>query len=230
MAIDLASSYFPSWEESPSVWDECWLGGSLLPGVTMISSIDCGPRIDKQTRRKREGQKFADDGMKPAKFTITQTIPPQLWGTWVDTLPKIYTTKPKGPREPLPIVHPLPNHMGIDTVYVISVKPSDPGDSGFFKVSIDVEQWFAELKEPNTKNKIDPKKSLAALSDLGKAALNTGIIPAFLPPAGPILSRMIYGKPPPAKETPQKKQTTRGDSNVKPPTTFLGIGIPTGGR
>lgn len=229
MAIDLASSYFPSWEESPSVWDECWLGGSLLPGVTMISSIDCGPRIDKQTRRKREGQKFADDGMKPAKFTITQTIPPQLWGAWVDVLPKIYTTKPKGPREPLPIVHPLPNHMGIDTVYVTSVKPGDPGDSGFFKVSIEVEQWFAELKEPNTKNKVDPKLSLAALSNLGKAALDSGLVTA-LPPVGPLLSRAIYGKPPPAKETPQKKQTTRGDSNVKPPTTFLGIGIPTGGR
>jgi hypothetical protein len=207
MAIELGSAYFPSWEESPGNWDECYLGGLLLPGVCAITGLDCGPRIDKQTRRKKEGQKFADSGMKPATFTIGLTMVNQHWAEWLDILPKIYSIKPSGPREPLPIVHPLPNHMGIDVVYVKSVKPSDPTDAGIFKVSIDVEQWFQELKDPKTSKKINPKASLAALSKLGRAALQSGIVTA-IPPVGPLLDRFVYGKPqPPA----QKKKTKRGD-------------------
>ncbi len=193
MAIDLASSYFPSWEESPLSWDELYLGGVLLPGIPSISSLTCGPKIDKQKKRKTEGQKFVDDGMKPAKFSITQTMIARHWPLWLDVLPLIYSVKPKAQRSPLSIVHPLVNSMGVDVVYVTEVKPSD--------------QEVPEVN-PNTAKKAEAKMLADNASKLGRALLESGAL-FGIPPAGPLLARAIYGKPQPP---PEAKKGKRGDS------------------
>ncbi len=142
-----------SWIDNPEAWNTVYLGQVQLPGIATVGEIPCGPRLDAQKKRKTEGQKLKDFGAEPAKFDITLFINGALWYHWLTILPKIHSAQPSNPRQPLQIIHPLPNSMGVHTVYVRKVKPGPPSAARGMIIKIEVEQWFAEQPETKTKNK-----------------------------------------------------------------------------
>lgn len=150
-----------SWIDNPRAWNTCYIGLAELPGIATVSAVPCGPRIDKQKRRKKEGSKLKDEGLKPAEFSIELWMTAAEWTRWLAILPMIHSVKIGDAREPKQIVHPLPNHMGVKTIYIKSVKPGMPTAKGGFKVTIDVEQWFAEQPDTKAKSKVKSNSVVA---------------------------------------------------------------------
>lgn len=148
------SESIQGWIDNPAAWNEVYLADIKLPGIASVGDIECGPRFDKQTRRKREGTKLRDNGIEPAKFTIELLMTGAQWGDWRTVIPKIWSVAPTNARQPFTIKHPLPNSMGVDTVYILKIAPGAPTAKGGFKVKIKVEQWFPELPEAKPKTKV----------------------------------------------------------------------------
>lgn len=138
----------PFWldtEEGFSAWDALWLGDEFIPGLPTIT-IQKTRSVDVQKTKGQDGSFLADNGYDPAKVSISVRIWTRAqWEQWLEVLPNIDPQRPGGLRTPLSILNPVPNGMGIDTVYVTSISMGSP-EGSMLTVSIECIQWFPEPK------------------------------------------------------------------------------------
>lgn len=143
-----------------SSWDICQLGTVYLPGIITIEDFEYGQDIDIQKRRKKEKPRIRDNGLAPCAFTIKCEIKASQWLEWQQKLPSIQPRRAGAVREPLNIVHPLPNTYGVTTIYVHKIKQPPPSARKGGIIEIRVAEWFEEEKETKgpTKKKANTSK------------------------------------------------------------------------
>lgn len=175
---------FPDWISDPSAWNTARLGEVSLPGIVTVESVPCGKSIDEKKRKGRDGADLTDNGIEPAKFKVELWLTAEDWELWLQVLPKIDPRTANTARAPLELVHPLPNSMGVRTVYVKQIEARSPSAQDGMKIIISVVQWFPQTKP--TKTSTTPK--LAPANYQGNAldlARNLAARQGFLnPPVG----------------------------------------------
>lgn len=149
----------PAWGgDTPDqeAWDVCSLGGVLLPGIASVTVSGRGRNIDEQASKGTDGVELKDNGLTVAKISIRLVLTETDWPDWLNVLPKIDPQRPGAMRQPLQIVHPEPNHVGIELVYVREISGEPPDLVNGKVITIDCGQWFPQKKA--TKTSKQPKR------------------------------------------------------------------------
>lgn len=137
----MAEASAGSWIEDDS-WDFVQLGGVFLPGVCTVSRFKDGLDIDVQKKRKKEKARLRDNGIAPCAFSIKCELTGADWAPWKKVLPVIKPRRPGAIRQPMKIVHPLPNLHGIENVYVHEIEYDEPTPRKGMIITILVGEWF----------------------------------------------------------------------------------------
>lgn len=163
-----------------SIWDRVSFGVYTLPGVSTIEGLEIGITCDIQKRKKREKAQVKDLGMNPSRFRVVTEIRSSQWEDWLKILPKILPAEGT-PREAFTISHPLVNANGIRIIYVQSIKYDSPSARRGMKISIEVVEWLAEVRELEAKStkKVDGRAPNHIPDRFGPTH------PKNLPPIGP---------------------------------------------
>jgi len=121
---------FPFWDGTGGVgdkaWNTVWLGGVSLPGNC---TVDCEKKrsIEKKKTKGTDGTTVTDQGDELVEVKIRVEVhKPDQWREWQAVLGQIWPKKAGGDRQPLEIIHPLPNFLGIKDVYIERLKPNPP--------------------------------------------------------------------------------------------------------
>jgi hypothetical protein len=145
-----------------TAFDLVSLSGSALPGICKVD-VEKARKLDIKQNAGSHGATITDQGYKPAKVTITQTIwSPTQWAN----LQALWTA-----LEPIPgtsyaapsvtITHPAAQLHGVDSIIIEEI--TGPKPSTMFKGALEIVykcvQFFPPPKLPATNT---PKGSVAA--------------------------------------------------------------------
>lgn len=131
-------------------WNFVWLGDALLPGV---ATVTCKKErsVDVKKRKGDDGAELEDTGYEPAQVTIKLKITnADEWAAWQEVRPKFDPQKAGGLRQPLAILHPEPNAMDVNEVYVTSIEGDPPTARSGKLITIECLQWFPAPKPAKT--------------------------------------------------------------------------------
>lgn len=127
----------PFWDDEPDLWDEVQLGGDKLPGLCVIDDGEIGRKLDLRKSPGTDGGRIVDKGYDLGKLKISVTIwTAEQFSAWETLLPKILPRRKLTDRQPLEIVHPAINEIGIDAVYIVKISPLKNGSVWGSKTSV----------------------------------------------------------------------------------------------
>lgn len=136
----------PFWDGTGGIgdlaWETCWIGGYYIPGlVSVVWRKAPRRRIEKKPVKGKDGTRVTDQGDELAEFTVRSEIyTADQWVTLQDVLPEIWASKDGGERTPYEIMHPLPNAMGIQDIYIESLAIHQPANQ-IMLLEIQCFQW-----------------------------------------------------------------------------------------
>lgn len=129
-AVLRSDTEFPFWDGSGGIqdqaWTAVWLGGVYLPG---ICTVNCERKrsIEKKKTKGTDGTTVTDQGDELVEIKIrVEVYNRDQWREWQAVIGQIWPKKAGGDRQPLEIMHPLPNFLGIKDVYIERLKPNPP--------------------------------------------------------------------------------------------------------
>lgn len=182
---------YPSWIEDPDAWDRVQIGDFYLPGLCTVMGLESGIDVDVKKTKGKDGATSEDNGIDPAKFDIeVHLIDDEDFRSWLSIFPKINPRRPGAARQPLEVVHPEPNLLGISQIIVKNIRCGVPSARGGKKYTLQCQEYFPAPKPVNkskaktvkhTDNSIyfdDPNKLANHLNQ------QSGFVP-FPPPSDP---------------------------------------------
>lgn len=181
----MATAQYPGWsgyEGAASLdWNRVWLGGYLLPGLWIVSGFKLAVDIQTKTAKDRDGTSDTDKGEKPAPFELHGTLLDRPrpdgrtdWMDWIDVLPLIHPLRPGRARQPLAIIHPDPNSMGIDAVRVLEIRYGTTTARSGKQIVIQVQRYYPETKAVDRSKSKTPKQAPKTyFPDPGERGVNT---------------------------------------------------------
>ncbi len=141
------------WTEAE--WGACTLGSARLPGSWEVDA-EAARDIDIKTQKDRDGAIIKDKGYKNADITLVGTIANKDdWNALGKALKEIHPRRKGADRQPLAVVHPALNVLGITTVYVVSISAPQLSSSELATVRIRCLEWIPQPK-PVAKSKPKP--------------------------------------------------------------------------
>lgn len=145
------SNAFPTWSGAGGIADDAWntviLGNVTIPGMCSVKGLDAGLKADKRRKRGADGATSRDLGIEPSKFTIETVLTEDDWPAWLVALPKINPRTVGRVRQPVEIVHPAPNMVGVTQVRIVKLQMDPPTARGGMLIKIQLEEWFGESKD-----------------------------------------------------------------------------------
>lgn len=149
----------PRKPDERNLWDVCWLGDDLLPGIVDDIEIDDNGRdVDEQKAKGNNGVSLKDNGVGAAKIKITFRYWTQVQHeAWLDVRKRIDPKNPGGIRAPLVPRHPRFDEESIKGIYVKRIDPGMPNAVSGRKVVIEAVEWFPAAKPAKTTQKVKPK-------------------------------------------------------------------------
>jgi hypothetical protein len=127
-------------------WDQVSIGGAILPGIWELSG-SVQRNIDIKGQRRKDGAIIKDMGYEPGKLSLHgRIIEENDWELLKASLAAIHPRKKGLGRNPLPLIHPAANALGLDKVYVVSIDVPRLV-SQVLEVSIELIEWFPGPKE-----------------------------------------------------------------------------------
>jgi hypothetical protein len=179
------SQEFPSWVSDNYLdaqsWNQVALGDVYLPGLCSIEGLDVGIDVDHKKKKGSDQPKSDDQGIRPSRFAIKVWLTAKDWPLWLDVLPTFHPRRPGRARQPVEIVHPDPNSLGIKFVRVVSIKPGQSTAKGGKVIQIECIEWFDTPADTKKNNK-------AKVADLRNGARFLG---AALGSAIPVLGQEV---------------------------------------
>jgi hypothetical protein len=175
----MAATQYPGWSgaggDTDRDWDTAILGGIILPGIVSVESLKVGIDVDTKKPKGSDQATSTDNGLEPAKFRIVVwLVTHEHWFELQAGLDSWNPRRPGRQRQPVELLHPLPNTFGIRNVRVLSVEASQPSAKSGMRVVIEVAEWFAAPKATvNKKVKPETARDYPALSEA--IALGGGI-------------------------------------------------------
>jgi hypothetical protein len=107
---------------SKANWDQITIGSTTFPGVWTIEG-GVSRRLDVKTRKGQDGATIKDEGYENALITLTGRFESELdWEAILKGIKELHPRKKGAARDPLPIIHPSIASLGIEAVYVVSIK------------------------------------------------------------------------------------------------------------
>ncbi|MHA1572453.1 MAG: hypothetical protein ACTSX8_00510 [Alphaproteobacteria bacterium] len=110
------------WDERTGAlteWDLLILAGEVWPGIVTIDGQGVSRQIDVKKPKGGDQARLTDEGYRNGKFKATLEIWERAqWEELQRLLPLIHPRRKGGARTPLQIIHPAPNLLGIDNVYI----------------------------------------------------------------------------------------------------------------
>ncbi len=176
----------PIWDGSgdDQAWDALILGGVFMPGVPDVT-VTAASTIDVKKPSGKALATMTDEGDEPASVDITLQLINQ--GD-LDALPAaLAVLKPMregGKKEPLEIIYPSVNLMGVESIVIKSIKmPKPTAKNGWF-ITIKAFQWVPEPKKQKAfaKKKLKAPLTILQISDLkpSKEGVPFNLIPDFI--------------------------------------------------
>jgi len=134
-----------AWEH-PLAWDQCYLKGKQWPGICNITGTGIERKIDVKKSKGQDGATINDEGMELARFEIEFLLYSRYcWELFQEYLPDILPSQPGGPRDPISIIHPVPNVLGITEIYIYKISPPELDKSkGWAVVKLSAIEWQPE--------------------------------------------------------------------------------------
>lgn len=107
------------WDD-PS-WDSIKLGSVVMPGIWEVSgSVE--RKIDVKGTKKADGATITDHGYQPGTFSLQGRVgSKEGWDAMKTALDAVHPRRGGKERQPLDIVHPGLNALGVHKVYVTAI-------------------------------------------------------------------------------------------------------------
>lgn len=116
------ASGLPYWLDSTDdAWDTLRLGGFTFPGIVEVDG-DVSRDIEQKKAKGQDNPTITDNGYNAAKVKIVLRIYSQTQWTELQSLvPEIHPRRKGGIRNPVELIHPAPNLLGVSSVYVTAI-------------------------------------------------------------------------------------------------------------
>lgn len=142
------------WDETKGAcWDRLVLDGEALPGVWSVEG-ECEFELDKKKSKGKDGASVSNQGYVPAEIVLHGEIHNRKeWSEMQPVLRALHPRKKGGSKNPIKVEHPALAVMGIDTVFMRSIKPPEISD-GKLTLRIGVVEWIRPVvkKKPATED------------------------------------------------------------------------------
>ena len=166
--ITSPGGHVPGPESDPEAWDKIVLGGQTWPGFWKVNTSGEARDVQKKKAQGKDGYRLHNKGMTGLDMTLHGTFHEREYGQVVNLIPSITPRRPGGLKTPITISHPVPAMLRVDKIYIVRVKPVQPGTGrDFFTLEIKAIEWFPEPKDVKTKD--DSGKSEAEAKTLENA-------------------------------------------------------------
>jgi hypothetical protein len=145
----MATSGLAYWADGLSDWDELILGGVKWPGIWSVTGAGVSRKIDLKKSKGADQATLKDEGYKNAKLTATGVLhSAEQWQQLQQVLPDVHPRRQGGDRQPLQLIHPAANLLGIDSVYLTGIKvPTiDAPKGGPLTIVLDFIEWTPKPK------------------------------------------------------------------------------------
>lgn len=139
----------PFWDGAAGIndeaWNFVWLGGNLLPGVSVVDA-PFSRSVEKKKAKGSDGTTVTDQGDELAPVTIrTEVYTPEQWEQWQEIIPTLWPKTAGSERTPLEIIHPLTAALGITAVYVEKLHMRPP-ENQVMVVEITAFDWATAVR------------------------------------------------------------------------------------
>jgi hypothetical protein len=155
MADGTSGVLYPEWtgiDPAAGDWNTCILGDSIVPGIVSVEDLEVGIDIDTKKTRGHECPTSTDNGLRPTRFKLRVWLNTSMWQDWQTAVQSFQPRRPGRERQPLQIIHPLVNHLGITQVRVAGIKANSPTAKNGLVFQIMLEEWFDKPKEVKRSN------------------------------------------------------------------------------
>jgi hypothetical protein len=147
------TSEIPNWIDSRD-WDTCLLGDVIIPGIVSTSGLKCGVDVDTKKAKGADLPTSTDNGIKANRFKLHVWLTASQYAEWRAVLPTFNPLRPGRARQPLGIIRPDVNELGIRNVRVIEIESEAPTARGGKRYTIEVEPWFDAPKAVPKKKEV----------------------------------------------------------------------------
>lgn len=212
--LDTTGAQLPYWDdvEGPC-WDVLALEGVVLPGVWRIEG-DCERDIDRKKAKGADGAQLSDHGYESAELTLHGQITTRAeWRDMQAVLRELHPRKKGGPSNPIQADHPGLAVMGIQTIFLKSIRPPEVDSDGKMQLRIVCYEWI----KPTPKK--EPAVTAAGTSDL---STTSGLFTTR-----ELDSQLGLPISPDARETADQEFRRLTDPNYKP-SDSIQTRVPTG--
>lgn len=134
-------------EGEASAWDECELGGVLLPGLSDVR-VKPKRKLDVQEGSGTDYDSVADKGQRSADVKVVVRMWERAhWERWQDeVIPKIWPAAGKGKAGPLDIAHPRAALYRVTSFVIADI--DDDIDDGVMTVTLSGFAWGKPKPSP----------------------------------------------------------------------------------
>lgn len=144
-----------TWELDPEPWDTLVLGADNMPGTWVVESDGIKRELKISKAKGEDGLSIRDEGMTAPRVSCQGQILSEEFERLKAILKTITPLKVGGVRTPLTIVHPIPNTLGIDKIYIDGISIKQPTSSSPMVCTLECIQWFPAPKKVKTKQAIE---------------------------------------------------------------------------
>jgi hypothetical protein len=124
----------PHWDQTD--WGNLQLGSNTLPGKWEVEG-EVSRKVDVKERKDEDGATIKDQGYSNADITLVgRFATKEQFEQLQKALKEIHPRRKGAARDPLSIVHPALDTLGVSTVYVLAIETPKLGDDGIVEIRI----------------------------------------------------------------------------------------------
>lgn len=134
----------PHWDQTD--WGNLTLGSNMLPGKWEVEG-EAARKVDVKERKDQDGAIIKDQGYSNAEITLVGRIfDKDQFDKLQKALKEIHPRRKGAARDPLAVVHPALDTIGVSLVYVLAIEAPKLDERGIVEVRIRCLEWTAQPK------------------------------------------------------------------------------------
>lgn len=139
-----ATLQIPAWvdDESSGDWNTAVLGDAIIPGIVSVEDLEVGIDVDHKKAHGSERPTSTDNGLRPSKWKLRVHLNKSMWPDFQIAAQSFQPRRPGRERQPLQIIRPEVNFLGITECRVSGIKLNSPTAKGGMVIHIMCEEWF----------------------------------------------------------------------------------------
>lgn len=143
----------PFWEQSD--WGQLTLGSNVLPGKWEVEG-EAARKVDIKEKKDQDGAVIKDQGYSNAEITLVgRVFSEEQFKALQKALKEIHPRRKGAARDPLAVVHPALDTIGVSSVYVLAIEAPKLGDDDIVTIRIRCLEWIPKPKD-TVKKKATP--------------------------------------------------------------------------